>query len=164
MPGELLVVAGEASGDRAAAGVVARLRSELPISPFGMGGTALADAGTRLVSDLRETSAMGLTDVAARACRLACAQRRLLEAARGHVAAALLVGYTEFNARLAASLHAWGVRVLWYGAPQIWAWRPGRARTLRKRIDRMAVMLPFEEPLWRGHGVDAHYVGHPARE
>jgi lipid-A-disaccharide synthase len=54
--------------------------------------------------------------------------------------------------------------VLWYGAPQIWAWRASRAETLRRNVDRMAVMLPFEEALWRERGVDAHYVGHPALE
>jgi lipid-A-disaccharide synthase len=78
--------------------------------------------------------------------------------------AALLVNYTEFNTRLAGHLHAAGVRVLWYGAPQIWAWRPRRAASLRRCIDRLAVMLPFEEDLWRKEGVDARYVGHPSLE
>jgi lipid-A-disaccharide synthase len=76
----------------------------------------------------------------------------------------LLTNYSEFNSRLAPRLHAAGVRVLWYGAPQVWAWRPHRALSLRRFVDRMAVMLPFEEPLWRRAGVDAHYVGHPALE
>jgi len=61
-------------------------------------------------------------------------------------------------------LHVAGVRVLWYIAPQIWAWRRGRAQSLRRAIDRMAVILPFEESLWQRAGVDAHYVGHPSRE
>jgi lipid-A-disaccharide synthase len=78
--------------------------------------------------------------------------------------AALLVNYSEFNAHLAPRLHAAGVRVLWYGAPQVWAWRPSRARSLRRWVDRMALMLPFEERLWRAAGVDAHYVGHPSLE
>jgi lipid-A-disaccharide synthase len=75
-----------------------------------------------------------------------------------------LVNYTEFNGHLAATLWAEGVRVLWYGAPQIWAWRKDRAIPLRRHLDRLAVMFPFEEPLWRKIGVDAHYVGHPALE
>ena len=74
------------------------------------------------------------------------------------------MNYTEFNARLAPQLRDAGVRVLWYGAPQVWAWRGSRTTSLRQRIDRMAVMLPFEAPLWRAAGVDAHYVGHPALE
>jgi lipid-A-disaccharide synthase len=74
------------------------------------------------------------------------------------------VNYSEFNARLAPRLQAAGVRVLWYIAPQVWAWRPRRREALRRCVDRMAVVLPFEETLWRCAGVDAHYVGHPALE
>ncbi|MGH7295346.1 MAG: lipid-A-disaccharide synthase, partial [Polyangiaceae bacterium] len=78
--------------------------------------------------------------------------------------AALLVNYSEFNGRLARRLRRAGVRVLWYGAPQVWAWRAGRVEALRRCVDRMALVLPFEERLWRSAGVDAHYVGHPALE
>jgi lipid-A-disaccharide synthase len=78
--------------------------------------------------------------------------------------AALLVDYTEFNARLAPKLRERGISVVWYGAPQVWAWRSQRAAGFRDRVDKMAVMLPFEEKLWRDAGVDATYVGHPALE
>ena len=161
--GDLLVVAGEASGDRAGAAVVAKLPPG--IRTFGMGGGALASVGVELVADLRDTTALGVAEVARRALGVA----RAYALVRGATAlrkpiAALLVNYTEFNARLAESLWASGTRVLWYGAPQVWAWRKGRAIPLRRHLDRMAVMLPFEEPLWRDFGVDAHYVGHPALE
>jgi lipid-A-disaccharide synthase len=162
---ELLVVAGEASGDRAAAQVVAELRASGDLRVFGMGGSALEAQEMELVSDLRTSTALGVTDVAARACAIRAAYTRVARAARKRkTRVALLVNYTEFNTLLAARLHARGVRVLWYGAPQIWAWRSGRADRLRRSVDRMAVMLPFEEALWREHGVDAEYVGHPARE
>jgi lipid-A-disaccharide synthase len=162
----LLVVAGEASGDRAGAAVVAELRREHGgLDVFGMGGGALAREGVELVSDLRETTAMGIAEVARRAAGVALAYARIRAAvSRRRPDAALLVNYTEFNTRLAADLWPLGVRVLWYGAPQTWAWRQGRAAPLRKHLDRMAVMLPFEEALWRNVGVDAHYVGHPALE
>ena len=161
--GDLLVVAGEASGDRAGAAVIAHLRRG--IRAFGMGGGALATEGVELVADLRDTTALGVAEVARRAFGVARAYAlvRAATALRKPVAA-LLVNYTEFNARLAESLWASGTRVLWYGAPQIWAWRSRRATPLRRHLDRMAVMLPFEEALWRGLGVDAHYVGHPALE
>jgi len=156
-----LVVAGEASGDRAAAAVVTRIGARA----FGMGGAALAASGADLVADLRDLTALGVGEAAARAFSIARAFRAVRRAARAKKPrAALLVNYTEFNARLAPHLHERGVRVLWYGAPQVWAWRAGRAAALRKSIDRMAVMLPFEEAIWREAGVDAHYVGHPARE
>jgi lipid-A-disaccharide synthase len=143
----LLVIAGEASGDRAAAAVVGRLDG---VRAFGLGGPALASRGVDLVGDLRASTALGLGEVGARAGRVLLAWRAVVRAARrDRPRAALLVNYTEFNARLAPRLHAAGTRVLWYGAPQVWAWRPGRARSLRRWIDRMAVMLPFEEATWR---------------
>jgi lipid-A-disaccharide synthase len=158
----LLVVAGEASGDRAAAQVVAHLRG---VRVFGMGGGALMQEGAELVADLRSTTALGVAEVAQRAFGVALAYGRVRRAAaRRRPAAALLVNYTEFNTRLARELSRQGTRVLWYGAPQVGAWRAARATPLRRHVDRMAVMLPFEEPLWRSHGVDAHYVGHPALE
>jgi lipid-A-disaccharide synthase len=159
---ELLVVAGEASGDRAAAPVVAKLRG---VRAFGMGGGALQREGVELVADLRDLTAMGATEVARRALSVGVAYGKIRAAiAKRKPAAALLVNYTEFNTHLASVLWEHGTRVLWYGAPQIWAWRAGRAKPLRKALDRMAVMLPFEEELWRSMGVDAHYVGHPAME
>lgn len=160
--GELLVVAGEASGDRAGAAVIGHLRG---VRAFGLGGGALATEGVELLADLRDTTALGVAEVARRALGVARAYAALRAAcARRKPVAALLVNYTEFNARLAESLWASGTRVLWYGAPQVWAWRSKRAVPLRRHLDRMAVMLPFEEKIWRDVGVDAHYVGHPALE
>lgn len=162
MTEDLLVVAGEASGDRAAAGALARLHG---VRAYGMGGGALRREGVELLVDLSTTTAMGFGEVARRAWNVGIAFGKLQAAIRSKPPrAALLVNYTEFNARLASTLWSLGTRVLWYGAPQIWAWRAGRAIPLRRHLDRLAVMLPFEEKLWRDKGVDAHYVGHPAIE
>ncbi|AKV01613.1 Lipid-A-disaccharide synthase [Labilithrix luteola] len=162
MSNELLVVAGEASGDRAAAAVLSHLPG---VRAFGMGGGAMASEGAELLCDLRETTALGVVEVAARALNVGYAYARIRAAcAWRKPAAALLVNYTEFNTHLAEALWSQGTKVLWYGAPQVWAWRRGRGAPLRRYLDRMAVMLPFEEPIWREIGVDAHYVGHPALE
>ena len=158
----LLVVAGEASGDRAGAAVVGRLPG---VDAFGLGGPALASRGVTLVGDLRASTALGVGEAGMRAWAVLRAWRAVLHAAKTRrPRAALLVNYTEFNARLAPHLRDAGVRVLWYGAPQVWAWRANRTTTLRRCVDRMAVLLPFEVDLWREAGVDAHYVGHPALE
>jgi lipid-A-disaccharide synthase len=158
----LLVVAGEASGDRAAAAVVERLPG---VVTYGLGGAALASAGTTLAYDLRASTALGVGVAGMRAWGVLRAWRAVVRAAKTRrPRAALLVNYTEFNARLAPLLRGGGVRVLWYGAPQVWAWRASRTVPLRRSVDRMAVILPFEAPLWRAAGVDAHYVGHPALE
>jgi lipid-A-disaccharide synthase len=159
---ELLVVAGEASGDRAAAGVVARL---VGTRAFGLGGPALAGVGCELVGDIRASTALGIGEASRRAMGVLRAWRAVVRAARARrPAAALLVDYTEFNARLAHRLHGRGVRVFWYGAPQVWAWRARRLQTIGRYVDHMAVMLPFEEAIWRNAGTDARYVGHPAFE
>lgn len=158
MSASLLVVAGEASGDRAAAAVL----RELDVAAFGLGGPACAAAGLESVGT-PAFGAAGFVDVVARAAAVARSFAAVRAAATTRrPPAALLVDYTEFNALLAPRLRALGTKVLWYGAPQVWAWRPSRLRTLPSRIDAMAVQLPFEEALWRAAGVDAEYVGHPS--
>jgi len=144
-----------------AAAVVARLG----IESFGLGGSALRSAGADLVLDLADLTAMGIGAVLARSPFITRAALSIArEVRRRKPEVALLVGYSEFNALLGPWLRRRGMRVLWYGAPQIWAWRPARARAIAAACDRMAVILPFEEQLWRNHGVDAYYVGHPVLE
>lgn len=158
----LLVVAGEASGDRAASEVVARLPGA---RPFGLGGAALAGCGVELLGDLRATTALGFGEALARSWSVLRTWRAVVRACeKRRPSAALLVNYSEFNTLLARRLHGAAIPILWYGAPQVWAWRPRRAAALSRFIDRMAVILPFEERIWREAGVDALYVGHPALE
>ncbi|HMJ55988.1 MAG TPA: lipid-A-disaccharide synthase [Polyangiaceae bacterium] len=157
----VLLVAGEASGDRMAARI-ARTLHGVGVHCIGMGGPACRAAGVELVADLRRSAAMGLTEVAARLPAVATAFWRVVRAARdARPEAAVLVDYTEFNLRMGALLKARGVPVLWCVAPQVWAWRPRRMEQVARALDRLAVILPFEAPLWRAQGVDAHYVGHP---
>ncbi len=161
---EVLVVAGEPSGDRIAAAAASALASR-GVRCFGLGGPACARAGVRLEADAVGTAAMGLGDVAVRAPAIAAAAARIAAAVRrSRPRAALLVSFTELNAVVGRVLRARGVPVLWCVAPQVWAWRAGRLRTLRGALDRLAVLFPFEEALWRGAGFDARYVGHPSVE
>ncbi len=162
-----LVVAGEASGDRAAAAALRELARQYgpDLAPYGFGGAALRREGVELVADLEKTTALGISEPLGRVKDLVQVYRALVDKTRNRrPRAALLVNYTEFNLKLARAIRPLGVRILWYVAPQIWAWREGRAKELRGLVDRLCVILPFEEALWRRHGVDASYVGHPARE
>ena len=159
---DVLVVAGEASGDRIAA-LVARALAASGVRCYGVGGPACRAAGVTLLADGARFAAMGVADVAARAPDLARGVARLLgHALRAPPRAALLVNFTELSQRLGRLLRALGTRVLWCVAPQVWAWRRGRLSSLHGAFDRLAVILPFEEALWRGAGHDAVYVGHPA--
>ncbi len=162
MTSPVLIVAGEPSGDRIAA-LVARALAAEGVRCAGVAGPASRAAGVDTFADAAPLSAMGLADVAARLPRLASALAHL--AARVHRSpprAALLVNFTELNQRLGRLLRARGTRVLWCVAPQVWAWRRSRLASLRGAADRLAVILPFEEALWRGAGYDAVYVGHPS--
>lgn len=162
--GGLLVVAGEASGDRIAARVVEALVADRqPLPVYGMGGPALARSGARLVADLRATSAMGTSEVFGKLPAIFAALAQIERSiAKEPPRAALLVDYTEVNLRLGRRLRRAGTRVLYCVAPQLWAWRPGRLPSVRRAVDRLAVILPFEEALFRAGGIDACYVGHPA--
>lgn len=162
--GEIAIVAAEASGDRIAA-LVARALLARGHRVHGLAGPAARAAGVQILADSARLGAMGLGDAAFHLPALASAVARLLaRAVRRPPAAAILVNATELNQRLGRLLRARGIRVIWCVAPQVWAWRRGRINAVRGAMDRLAVILPFEEALWREAGVDARYVGHPAME
>src|SRR6187399_1223922 len=156
-----LVVAGEASGDAMAARVVRRVSGQA----VGMGGPALAEAGAELLIQDLGLASMGPVGAVRRAARLRRAYTRLVECARERgTQAALLVGFSAFNARLGRELRRSGVRVLWYSPAQVWAWRSSRVRRLAQSCDRVALLFAFEEAFWKSTAVDVHHVGHPSIE
>jgi len=165
----LLVITGEPSGDVAAAKVVreiaqgARARGERPPNVIAVGGDALRAAGAEVVWDIATLSAMGTTEIASRAFALVGASLRARQAIMARrPRAALLVGFSEINGRLYPMLRSRGIRSVFYGLPQVWAWRPRRARTAI--ADVLCAMLPFEAPFWSAFGHDVRFVGHPALE
>jgi lipid-A-disaccharide synthase len=160
---ELLIVAGEASGDLHAGRLLAELRREVPgVRAFGMGGAELRAAGLEAVADSGEVSVVGLFEALRVLPRARRVYQRLLAAVdRRRPTAALLVDFPEFNLRLARALKGRGVRVVYYVSPQVWAWRRGRVRTIARLVDRMLVLFPFEAAFYRQHGVAAVHVGHP---
>lgn len=160
---DLLVVAGEASGDLHGARLLAALRRHRPeITAFGLGSRELAAAGLDLIGDSREISVVGLVEVARIFERAREHFRRLLaEVERRRPRAAVLVDFPDFNLRLARELAWAGVPVVYYVSPQIWAWRRGRVRTIADTVDRMLVLFGFEAAFYRNHGVRVVHVGHP---
>jgi lipid-A-disaccharide synthase len=160
---EVLVVAGEASGDLHAAGVIAALRRAAPTLPIAcVGGERMQAAGATLLEDITAHAVMGYAGVV----RQLPAHVRLLRMLRtrmrsGTVGLLILVDYPGFNLRVASAARAAGVPVLYYITPKVWAWRAGRLKTMRSTITRAAVILPFEERFLREHGIQATYVGNP---
>lgn len=160
---ELLVVAGEASGDLHAARLLTELRRRRPaLRAFGMGGEELAAAGCERLADASELSVVGITEAVSVLGRAREVFAQLLAAAqRRRPAAAVLVDFPEFNLRLARRLKALGIPVVYYVSPQVWAWRRHRVRQVRRDVDRMLVLFGFEAEFYARHGVAARHVGHP---
>ncbi len=160
---DLLLVAGEASGDLHGARLLAELRALRPgLRPFGVGGDEMAGAGLEALAHSREVTVVGLTEalhVLPRAWRLLGRILREVDRRRAHTA--VLIDFPEFNLRLARRLKDRGLRVVYYISPQVWAWRPGRVRSIARRVDRMLVLFPFEVDFYRARGVEVAHVGHP---
>jgi lipid-A-disaccharide synthase len=160
---DILIVAGEASGDVLAGDLLRVLRTRRPeLRAFGMGGPGLLDAGLDCLFAASEISVVGFTEVLPRLPRIHCVFRALLAAAaERRPAVAILVDAPDFNLRLAKKLRKLGIPVVFYVSPTVWAWRRGRVRRIARDVERMLCILPFEEAFYRPYGVKAVYVGNP---
>jgi lipid-A-disaccharide synthase len=160
-----MIVAGEASGDKHGAKLVSALRALRPdmrFEFFGAGGDEMRQAGVDTLVDAREVAIMGALEVARALPKFLRVFRRLREAAnKRRPRLIVLIDWPEFNLRLARRLKRDGHRVVYYISPQIWAWRSYRIRTVRRYIDKMLVILPFEKEYYERAGVEVDYVGHP---
>ena len=159
----VLIVAGEASGDLHGSNLVREMRRIDPGLEFkGIGGRRMAGAGVRILADASDMAVVGLTEVASRLKLIVenffSLKRLLREEKPGLV---ILIDYPDFNLPLAKAARKEGLRVFYYISPQVWAWRTGRIGRLKRDVDRMAVILPFEEPFYRRAGMQVDFVGHP---
>jgi len=163
---KVAVVAGEASGDLHASEVVRELKKLEPsLELFGIGGDLLAGEGMTLLHHAREMGIVGLFNVLRHLPMFRRIYKELLERIRIEKPdVVFLVDYPEFNLRVARRCKEMGIRVVYYISPQLWAWRKGRVRHIAKYVDRMIVIFPFEEALYRTHDVPVTYVGHPLIE
>jgi lipid-A-disaccharide synthase len=165
---KLMIVAGEASGDRhgaALAQALRRLYPETAFEMFGAGGEEMRAAGVETLVDAREVAIIGIPEIARGLGKLYGAYRKLLKAARERRPAAIvLIDWPDFNMRLARALRRAGLRIVYYISPQVWAWRRYRVRALRRDVDRMLVILPFEVEFYEDKGMVVEYVGHPLVE
>ena len=159
----IFVSAGEPSGDLHGAGVVRALRERYPDASIeALGGPRMAQAGAMLRYRMEGLAAFGVVEIVSKLG----AHLRLLRAMRqdfraGRYDLVILIDYPGFHLRVAEAARATGTKVLYYIAPQLWAWRPERARRLAAAVDRLAVVLPFEQPFFGRLGLRSEYVGHP---
>lgn len=159
----ILITAGEPSGDLHGAHVVRALQTALPTAVIdAVGGPRMAAAGACIIHPIDELGAMGLVEIVHKLPVHLRLLRRLRRAFRtGSYDLLITVDYPGFHLRLAEAARAAGVPVLAYVAPQLWAWRPGRAARWARAVDRLAVILPFETAFFASRGIEATYVGHP---
>lgn len=159
----IFISAGESSGDLYASRLVESLTLRHPTLTFsGCAGPRMRLAGVEPVVRSESLSVVGLVEVVHHIPRIYCQFRRLVRfAAQRRPAAAILVDSPDFHLRLAKKLKRLGIPVLFVVAPQAWAWRRGRARQLRRYVEHLYCIFPFEEPFFRKFGVKATYVGHP---
>lgn len=159
----VMIVAGEASGDLHGGRLVQSMRGIDPSLLFyGMGGNSMRQEGVELVADAADMAVVGLTEVLSKLRAILRVMRRLkasFKEARPDLV--ILIDYPDFNLPLARAAKKQGIPVLYYISPQVWAWRKGRIDTIRNNVDRMAVILPFEEEIYRNAGVNVSFVGHP---
>ncbi|HZE08013.1 MAG TPA: lipid-A-disaccharide synthase [Gemmatimonadaceae bacterium] len=160
---KILFVVGEASGDLHAAGVAAALQRQRPeLVLTAVGGPRLAEQGVELLHRDSELGVMGFLEILKYVPQHFLLLRRLESIMRrGEIALLILIDYPGFNMKVAAAAKKAAVPVLYYVTPQVWAWGAGRLPKLAALVTKAAVILPFEEPLLRGYGIDATFVGHP---
>ena len=161
-PTQILISAGEASGDMYAARLAKALRARADVHLFGMGGTRMREAGVELVADCAEVSLVGIVEIAKKLPALNRVWKRLVEESqRRNPRFAILTDFPGFHLRLARELQRQGVQNIYFVCPQFWAWRPWRANLVRRRFVRGLCIFPFEQDWYRARGVPADFIGHP---
>jgi len=162
---KVLVVAGEASGDRYGARLMEEVRKLAPGVEFtGVGGRHMRKAGLAPLMDAEQIAVLGFFEVLTSLPLIRRAFNRCVEEMSRGVDLVLLIDYPGFNLRLASRARKAGLPVVYFVSPQVWAWKPGRVKVIAETVTRMLVIFPFEVPFYRERGVDVTFVGHPLVE
>ena len=159
----VMIIAGEASGDTHAAKLVREVKEKnTDITFYGIGGKNMVDAGVKTLVDSAQLAVVGLFEVLAHWNTISGALKKMQHLLRTDPPDLLvLTDYPDFNLRLAKTAKECGVKVLFYISPQVWAWRQKRVFKIRKLVDMMAVVFPFEETFYKKYDVPVRFVGHP---
>ena len=163
MSARVLISAGEASGDLYAAALATKLRRDSPgIELFGCAGPRMRAAGVEAVVESESLSVVGLLEVVAHIPRIYREYRKLVKAAaERRPEVAVLTDSPDFHLRVAKRLKKLGIPVVYLVAPQVWAWRKGRLPKMRRLIDRLLCIFPFEKDFFEKYGISTDYLGHP---
>lgn len=163
MQKSFFIIAGETSGDLHGAGLVRAIKTRLPHAVIaGIGGPKMVDAGLKAIFPISRLAVVGLVEIMAHIGPILSAfYKTMVYLKKNRPDILILIDYPEFNLLIARYAKGLGIPVFYYISPQVWAWRQGRVKRLRRLVDEMAVILPFEENFFSKHGVKTHFVGHP---
>ena len=163
---KIFLSAGEASGEHYAAQLIPAIQKLAPNTEFfGLGGQRMEAIGFRRIVRAEDVAVMGITEIIRHIPRIYGEYRKLKASiATERPDAAILIDFPDVNLSLARTLHKLGIPVIYFVSPQLWAWKKYRIRHVRRFVDRMMVIFPFEESFYREHGVRASFVGHPLAE
>jgi lipid-A-disaccharide synthase len=161
MPGTIMIVSGETSGELYGSLLAASLKNKLPgIRVVGIGGEKMQEAGVELISGI--ASAFGIAEAVSSLRVIKETFRKAADTLKKeHPEVLVLIDYPDFNLKLASLAKKYKIPILYYVSPQVWAWRKRRISKISRLVDRMAVILPFEAALYRETGLDCEFVGHP---
>lgn len=162
----ILIVAGEVSGDMHGAEVLKELRKTNPhLEAFGIGGDELIKNGLHALYHINKMAFLGFVEVVRHLPFIAKVKRELAALVKEkNITTAILIDYPGFNLNFARLLKKMNVKIIYYISPQLWAWGKGRISKIKKLVNTMLVVFPFEETMYRGHGINAEFVGHPLVE
>src|SRR5579859_4922165 len=166
---KFLISAGEASSDLYGAQLIVALRrrarkDDEPLEFMGVGGECMRAAGCDTVVDSRHLAVVGMTEIVGHLPKIYSEFRKLLRAvdeSKTKPAVTVVIDSPAFNFRVAREMHARGIPVIYFVAPQLWAWREHRVKRIQRWIKKVLCIFPFEEAFYRKYGVDVEYVGHP---
>jgi lipid-A-disaccharide synthase len=160
----VMIVTGESSGELYGSLLAKALKSKWPqVHIIGIGGDRMNTAGVELISNISD--AFGLVEAVSAYRKVKAVFKKAVEAVKKFMPDVLvLIDYPDFNIKLAKTAKTLGIKILYYVSPQVWAWRKGRVKKIAGIVDRMAVILPFEESIYSKTGVICEFVGHPVLE
>ncbi len=163
---ELLIITGEDSGDLYGGNLakeIHKLSPDMKIS--GVGGRNMRSAGVDIFCDVADISVVGFWEVIEKLGLIRRLYRQVIEKLdKGNIKGVVLIDYPGFNLKIAKAAKERGIPVFYYISPQVWAWKKGRVKTIKKCVDKMIVILPFEKEFYRREGIDVEFVGHPLLE
>lgn len=165
-PKNILMIAGEVSGDYIGAALIVELRKLEPdINVYGLGGDRMKEAGMNILYHIKRMAFLGFAEVVKHLPFIKQVQSDLIQVIKAeNIKYAVLIDYPGFNLNFAKKLKHIGVKVIYYISPQIWAWGGGRIKKIKRLVDKMLVVFPFEEDLYKKNNVNVELVGHPLIE